>query len=70
MGRKQIKKTGAAAKKHWKISEKIILIVAILLLLLGAIAIAGRTLMSTRFLGPAASSAPIFKRPRNCRAGC
>ena len=53
MGRKQIKKTGAGAKKRWKVSEKVILIVAILLLLLGGIAIAGRTLMSTRLLGDA-----------------
>lgn len=51
MGRKQIEKTGTAAKKHWKVSEKIILIVAILLLLLGAIAIAGRTVVSMRLLG-------------------
>ena len=51
MGRKQIEKTGVAAKKHWKVSEKIILIVAILLLLLGAIAIFGRTMVSMRLLG-------------------
>lgn len=53
MGRKPIKKTGAGAKKHWKISEKVILIVAILLLLLGGIAVAGRVMMSTRLLGDA-----------------
>ncbi len=51
MGRKQIKKAGTAAKNRWKISEKVILIVAILLLLVGGVSIAGRVMASMSLLG-------------------